>query len=308
MTWVATAVIGSAVVGAGTSAYGANKAANAQESAANQANQLSREAQIQARADQAPWRQAGGASLNRLSILLGLDPKMSGVMPTLENSSDIRARLAPTYRSLKLAPTDYTSRLNLAVRAEQQKQRDALAEYKKNPVTNNVTHPEFGSLMDDFTLADFEKDPGYEFRLAEGMRGLENSATARGGLLSGAALKAAARFSQDFASNEFGNAWNRDSINKTNKFNRLASLAGVGQTAATQMGNTSLQTAQTIGNNTTGAGNARASGYVGTANAINNGISQGMNWWQGNQLINKLGSGGDWWTTPAGINANGGGF
>lgn len=145
-----------------------------------------------------------------------------------------------------------------------------------------------GDLSRSFTMGDFQADPGYQFRLSEGMKGLENSAAARGGLLSGAALKAASQYNQNFASGEFNNAFNRFNANQTNQFNRLASLAGVGQQAATQIGNQAMQTGQIVGNNITGAGNARASGYVGSANAVNNGITQGMNWWQGNQLLNAL--------------------
>ena len=53
-----------------------------------------------------------------------------------------------------------------------------------------------------FTAQDFNKfqDPGYAFRLAEGQKALERSAAARGGLISGGALKAAERYGQDYGS------------------------------------------------------------------------------------------------------------
>lgn len=157
-----------------------------------------------------------------------------------------------------------------------------------------------GDLMRTFGMSDFEKDPGYQFRMDEGMRGMTNSAAARGNLLSGAALKAASQYNQNFASNEFGNASNRFTTNQTNQFNRLASLADVGQVAANQnasgamqlgqsVGNGMMQTGQAIGNNQIGAGNARASGYIGQANALTGSISQLGNWYQNNQLMNKLG-------------------
>jgi hypothetical protein len=62
---------------------------------------------------------------------------------------------------------------------------------------------------DKFDLADFEADPGYEFRRSEGGRGIEQSAAARGGLLSGAAAKELTRFNQDTASDEFDRAHGR---------------------------------------------------------------------------------------------------
>ena len=66
-----------------------------------------------------------------------------------------------------------------------------------------------------------QMDPGYGFRLSEGMKALDRQAAARGGLMSGGALKAAQRYGQDYASNEFGNA-----------YRRLAGLAEVGPAAA----------------------------------------------------------------------------
>ena len=69
---VAAAIAGAAVVGAGASIYSANKAAGAQESAANQASGTQLQMYNQSRADQAPWRQAGGQALNALSQWYGL--------------------------------------------------------------------------------------------------------------------------------------------------------------------------------------------------------------------------------------------
>lgn len=119
-----------------------------------------------------------------------------------------------------------------------------------------------GDLSRQFGPSDMARDDGYQFRMAEGLRGVNNSSVARGGLLSGAALKAASRYSQDFASNEYSNAYNRYNTNQTNQFNRLASIAGVGQQSAQQTGQQGMAAAQTAGNNLLGAGNARASAYV----------------------------------------------
>lgn len=119
-----------------------------------------------------------------------------------------------------------------------------------------------GDFSHNFSAQDFQADPGYEFRLSEGMRGINNSAAARGGVLSGAALKAASKYNQGFASNEYSNAFNRYNTNQTNQFNRLASIAGVGQQSAQQTGQQGMAAAQTAGNNLLGAGNARASAYV----------------------------------------------
>jgi len=120
-------------------------------------------------------------------------------------------------------------------------------------------------------------DPSYSFRFQEGLKALDRSAAARGGLLSGGALKAAQRYGQEFASNEFGNA-----------YNRLASRAGFGQTASTNMGGAAGSFGANAGNLMTGAGAARASGYVGGANALTSGLGQYMNYTQSKDLMNRL--------------------
>jgi len=59
------------------------------------------------------------------------------------------------------------------------------------------------------TADNFQKDPGYEFRLKEGQRALQNSAAARGTLLTGATAKAIGNYGQEAASQEYGNAYGR---------------------------------------------------------------------------------------------------
>ncbi len=141
-----------------------------------------------------------------------------------------------------------------------------------------------GEFNRNFTLKDFQADPGYAFRQAEGQKAIDSSAAARGSSLSGATLKALTKYGQDFASNEFNNAYNRWNNDTSNRFNRIAGVAGVGQQAVNQVGaygqqtasniaQGNMNTANNVASNTIQAGNARASGYVGTANAINGGIN-----------------------------------
>lgn len=156
-----------------------------------------------------------------------------------------------------------------------------------------------GSLMRDFSMADFQADPSYQFRMDQGQQALERSASARGGLLSGAALKDTARFAQGLGSQEYQAAFDRFQSNRAGKMNPLLSLAGSAQTASGALGSAGQSFANsagaalgnysaTAGQNITGSGNARASGYVGTANAISNGIGQAYNGYQQNQLLNLL--------------------
>jgi hypothetical protein len=146
------------------------------------------------------------------------------------------------------------------------------------------------------------QDPGYAFRLSEGQKALDRSAAARGGLISGGALKAAQRFGQDLGSQEYQNAYNRaltkynaDVTREGTGYNRLAALAGIGQTATSQVGAAGAANAANVGNYLTGGAAAGAAGQVGAANAITGGLSTYLNYNQGNNLVNALnarGSGG----------------
>jgi hypothetical protein len=138
-----------------------------------------------------------------------------------------------------------------------------------------------------FGTQQFQQDPGYGFRMSEGMKALERGAAARGGLLSGGTLKATQRFGQDLASQEYQNAFNRYQAERQARLNPLQSLAGVGQTAANTLGAQAGQFGSNMAE-TLGAGaQARASGYIGAANAIGGGLNQYMNYSQ-NQAQNSL--------------------
>jgi hypothetical protein len=132
----------------------------------------------------------------------------------------------------------------------------------------------YGSLGKSFDGATFEKDPGYAFRQAEGMKALERSAAARGNLLSGSTMKGVQRFGQDLASQEYQNAFNRYQVERSAKLNPLQSLMGSGQSATNVMTGAAGQQGQNEASNLYNAGQARASGYIGSANALTNALGQ----------------------------------
>jgi len=118
-----------------------------------------------------------------------------------------------------------------------------------------------------YTGQDIYSDPSYQFRLQQGQDAIQSGAAARGGLLSGATLKALQGYGQDMASQEFSNAYNRFNADQTNQYNRLSNLVGLGQNAAAQQGNAGMQTAQAVANNTMAGANAQAAGQIASANA-----------------------------------------
>jgi len=139
-----------------------------------------------------------------------------------------------------------------------------------------------------FGMQQFQQDPGYAFRLSEGVKALERSAAARGGLLSGATMKGIQRYGQDLGSQEYMNAFNRYQAERQAALNPLQSLAGMGQTTAAQLGQAGMMAGQNIGQTMMGAGAARASGYVGGANALDRALSGGLRYYQGQQYLNRL--------------------
>lgn len=107
------------------------------------------------------------------------------------------------------------------------------------------------------------QDPGYQFRLSEGMKAINNAAAARGLGNSGATLKALAGYGQNVAAQEYGNA-----------FNRQMGLAGMGQQAAGALGNASMNYGQNLSNLYTGMGNARAASGLAVNQRQANQLSQ----------------------------------
>jgi hypothetical protein len=139
-----------------------------------------------------------------------------------------------------------------------------------------------------FGMDQFQADPGYAFRLSEGQKALDRQAAARGGLISGSALKAAQRYGQEMGSQEYTNAFNRYQTERGARLNPLQSLAGVGQTSVNQLGAAGQNYATNAGNAMGAAAQANASGYMGAANAVGGGVGQYLGYQSNNNLLNAL--------------------
>ena len=274
--WVAGAVVASTAINANA----AGKAAKSQARSAEAAGQVQQDAAIRAAEIQAS---------------------------AARNSSRIQQQIAEQQMALE------REQFNRQVELQQPWHTAG-----KNALTQLVP---LASNYTPFGMEQFQADPGYSFRMDEGMKALERSAAARGGLLSGGAMKGIQRFSQGLASDEYTNAFNRYQTERNARLNPLQSLAGMGQTSAGQIGqagqsmtsgigqagqalasgmtginqnmannltNINQNAASASANAITGAANARASGYVGQANALNSALSTGLNFYQGQQMMNML--------------------
>lgn len=134
-----------------------------------------------------------------------------------------------------------------------------------------------GSFMNNWQA----NDPGYQFRMKEGQKALEAAAAARGHSNSGRTLKELTRYGQDYSSNEYGNAYNRN-------MQRLNSLLGIGGNANSMNNQNTSNYGNNASNIITNQGNSQAAGHIASGNAINSGIGQGMNQWQSYQMMNRL--------------------
>jgi hypothetical protein len=132
----------------------------------------------------------------------------------------------------------------------------------------DTTAADYGMAARPFGMEQFQNDPGYAFRMSEGMKALERSAAARGGMLSGGALRGITRFGQDLASQEYQNAFNRYQIERQARLNPLQSLMGAGQSATNVMAGAAGTYGQQAGETAATMGNIRASQYMGRANAL----------------------------------------
>lgn len=194
---------------------------------------------------------------------------------TFENITGINTggdSAADQARRAQNAATAESNNTQLAMYNQQREDSKAWRAAGEEALTGLQNH----DFQRDFTTADFQADPGYAFRMAEGQKAIERSAAARGGLNSGATLKALTTYSQGVASDEYNNAYNRFNADRDRRFNRLSSIAGVGQTANSQVAQAGQNYANQYGAAVTNQANANAASYMMQGNQMSNLIGQGL--------------------------------
>jgi hypothetical protein len=247
---------------------------------------------------QAPFRAGGLSAQNRLMELLGLRPVGQTGAPRSE--AELRQSLLAQYTQPGQRVSsgggqggDYETTmpggideagLSAAIAAGRQREQTAYDQSQQSATPS----ADFGKYARDFSMADYQADPGYAFRLKQGQQALERSAAARGGLGGGRMAKDLTDYAQGAASQEFGNAYNRYQTNRANQLNPLQSLAGQAQTSANTLGSAAQSYGSNAGNAMMQAGAANASGYMGAANAISGGVGQGLNYYQNQNMVNRL--------------------
>ena len=304
MSWVAVAVVGGSVITAGVGAASSRSASRAAQRGADAATAEQARQYDQTRADFAPYRQVGVGALGQLAQLYGI-PSGSGSAGFYDDSNLIsdaggvpmvnaeRYANDPAYRyawdkTLEWEKTNrpgwrgqetYWARATNEdwTRLNESLSRN-LADYRaQNP---SATGSRGGTGAD---MSVFFESPDYQFNLAEGQKAIDRSLAARGRTLSGAGVREGVRYASGMASNEFGNF-----------YNRLANLAGIGQTATGSTAAAGANAANNIAQNHLYAGNARANGYMQTGQAVNNAVQGGIQNYMLYQYLKKPPA-----TTPA---------
>ncbi len=285
---MAAGSLGGAAIESSAAGNAASTEANAADYAANIQGQLGQESlqnevdtQQQNQENEQPFLQTGANSLASLGYLLGITP--SGTVGGGPGTPGQNFNIPGVNGSVTMpgvTPLKGTANTNLG----------ALGSLMQAYPGGQFTAP---------TQTQAAQDPGYQFALDQGTRAVDSGAAANGSLLTGGTQTALDQFGQGLANTNYSNVYNRAlqtyntnyntwSNSQANQFNRLAALAGMGQTSAQTLGNQNVTSAGQVANTLTStgaqlgqdyqnAGAAKASGYVGSANAWGGGISGATN-------------------------------
>lgn len=207
-----------------------------------------------------PYYQAGTTGLNELMMRMGL----GGGQPSAQSAEQYRQSIMPKYTKTTTTPGTtnlWTDGKNVyshpgslgpghpewtplstgapvtsstvdtaALEADVQKY---LADQAAQGAAAQ-SNPLYGSLLKNYTGQDIYQDPSYKFRFEQGNKAAERALAAQGKYLAPAGVQALTDYGQGLASQEYQNAYNRFNADQENIYNRLANIAGLGQTAGAQ--------------------------------------------------------------------------
>lgn len=156
--------------------------------------------------------------------------------------------------------------------AEQRRQfdltRQDFAPYRETGV--NALKQLEAEINQPVSAQDVMSDPGYQFGLQQGQQALDRKIAAMGGRVSGAAIKAAGRFGTDYASSGFNAAYQR----RQDRLNRLAALAGVGQSATGSSAAAGAQSSNAISSLLQNRANTQAASQLAQSNIWGDAVKQ----------------------------------
>ena len=270
------------IVPAAISLFSGSQQADAAESAAgvagaasDRATALQKEMFDRQMAGLEPNRQAGLVAQNRLMELLGLRmPAQAGGggvgAPYMRSDAELRNALAGQFtygpgqaevgREGGMMPTAGgidEAGLSRAMASARQGDQNAMNNYQPPQVAAGGQSADFGKYARDFSLADLEKDTGYQAELAMiGKQGeeIKRDYARRGLLQSAGTSNALFENAQRRARLGYGNALDRYYKQRESQLNPLGSLMASGQNAAAGQGTAAGQYGTNVGNAYMGQG------------------------------------------------------
>lgn len=175
-----------------------------------------------------------------------------------------------------------------AADSQAQSTADAIAEQRRQYDTTRADYSPYreagltalGQYQNEMntpvSTADVMSDPGYQWGLTQGQTALDRKTAAAGGRVSGAALKAAAQYGNDYATTKYDAAYQR----RSDRLNRLAALAGIGQTATAGTASAGSNASTNTSNLISSQGNASAASTMAQGNIWGNAINSVGAAWQ----------------------------
>ena len=199
----------------------------------------------------------------------------------------INAQQAP-YRA-----SGYNALNNIAsLTSGQMPQYDANGNIIRDANGNPVMATGSGYLQRQFNAEDLKSGlaPNYDFMLQQGQMANQRAANMGGGAIGGNALQGLNRFTQDYAGNAYQNAFTNFQNQRSNIYNTLASIAGIGQTGQSATNTAAANATNAATQLGVGAAGAQAAGTVGSANAYTNAINNATNNYTLASLLNQRGN------------------
>jgi len=269
---VAAAVVGSAVVGGVVSSQASKSAADSQSKAAKNASDATMQQFYTINDQQAPYRQSGYGALSALNNYLGIAqnaPEQSEA--NFDSTAYLAAHLEVADKS-KWAGTPWQHYQMYGKGYGYQFTGNNDYNNQLKTSQNGSNNPGFGQFTHQFDANDLNANlaPNYDFMLKQGQGQVGNTLNSTAGLLSGNAQQGLNTFTQNYAKNAYQDAFNNYTTNQTNIYNRLASLAGLGQTSLGQSAAAGTAATNASNNYLTSGAAANAAGTVGQANALSN--------------------------------------
>lgn len=162
--------------------------------------------------------------------------------------------------------------------------RSDLLPYNTGGQADFTAYNQMGPFNFNPTMGQLEETPGYQFALTQGLKGVQNSATARGLGVSGAAQKGAANFATGLASQTYQNMFQNALSGYQTNANKLLQGANLGENAGAMTGNVGANLASTQAQSLISAGNSLGGGINSAGSILSGAI--------GNMFSGAFGGGG----------------